>query len=250
MEFIWNKFSYDRAAVIEVAFSIATNCSQPEWLRPEEEAMSQAVDDIVFSLGGDEGLTFVEFEILAAYAARVDSRTQLEFLENLVDIIRASSRFESFSEYDQRFLDFVASIHNGLTVTRGANLDLYTPPGLPDANLAQHVHGQGPIPVDLIQATTSETTRTWKSEFQEVSEAGKYKLSVVETVTGDASMPGGAYSTMSTTSNFAEMTPERGYGEGHFCSDLEGMSGLKLESGAPSNLHVSGWDGPSSDDCF
>uniref|UniRef100_A0A0D2YJS7 Uncharacterized protein n=1 Tax=Fusarium oxysporum (strain Fo5176) TaxID=660025 RepID=A0A0D2YJS7_FUSOF len=227
MESIWNKFSYDRAAVIDDAFSIATNHGQQKW---SNAAVCQAVDDIVFSLGGDEGLTFVEFEILVAYAARVDPRTQLAFLDNLVDIIRASRGIESFSEYDQRFLDFVVGIHNGLTVARGANLGL-------------------------------ETTRTWKSEFEEVSGAGKYTRSVVETVTGDAFMSGGAYSTMSTTSSsftpssafmldtregstdinpsvedFAEMTPERGLGDGRFCSTLEGMSDLKLEPEALVNL--------------
>ncbi|KAH7200791.1 hypothetical protein BKA60DRAFT_600988 [Fusarium oxysporum] len=237
MESIWNKFSYDRAAVIEDAFSIATNHGQQEW---SNAAVSQAVDDIVFSLGGDEGLTFVEFEILVAYAARVDPRTQLAFLDNLVDIIRASRGIESFSEYDQRFLDFVVGIHNGLTVARGANLGLYVPPGLPDANITQH-------------APSGETTRTWKSEFEEASGAGKYTRSVVETVTGDAFMSGGAYSTMSTTSrsmdinpsveDFAEMTPERGLGDGRFCSTLEGMSDLKLEPGALVNLPASDWDG-------
>ncbi|ENH64053.1 hypothetical protein FOC1_g10000556 [Fusarium oxysporum f. sp. cubense race 1] len=235
MESIWNKFSYDRAAVIEDAFSIATNHGQQEW---SNAAVSQAVDDIVFSLGGDEGLTFAEFEILVAYAARVDPRTQLAFLDNLVDIIRASRGIESFSEYDQRFLDFVVGIHDGLTVARGANLGL------------------------------GETTRTWKSEFEEVSGAGKYTRSVVETVTGDAFMSGGAYSTMSTTSSsftpssafmldtregsmdinpsvedFAEMTPERGLGDGRFCSTLEGMSDLKLEPEALVNLQASDWDG-------
>ncbi|KAL7755153.1 hypothetical protein ACKLNR_014910 [Fusarium oxysporum f. sp. zingiberi] len=139
MESIWNKFSYDRAAVIEDAFSIATNHGQQEWSNADKDTVSQAVDDIVFSLGGDEGLTFVEFEILVAYTARVDPRTQLAFLDNLVDIIRASRGIESFSEYDQRFLAFVVGIHNGLTVARGANLGLSVPPGLPDANIAQHV---------------------------------------------------------------------------------------------------------------
>ncbi|KAI3580089.1 hypothetical protein IWW34DRAFT_804716 [Fusarium oxysporum f. sp. albedinis] len=265
MESIWNKFSYDRAAVIEDAFSIATNHGQQEW---SNATVSQAVDDIVFSLGGDEGLTFVEFEILVAYAARVDPRTQLAFLDNLVDIIRASRGIESFSEYDQRFLDFVVGIHNGLTVARGANLGLYVPPGLPDANITQHVRCQGPVPIELMQAPSGETTRTWKSEFEEVSGAGKYTRSVVETVTGDAFMSGGAHSTMSTTSSsftpssafmldtregstdinpsvedFAEMTPERRLGDGRFCSTLEGMSDLKLEPEALVNLQASDWDG-------
>ncbi|EMT69431.1 hypothetical protein FOC4_g10003153 [Fusarium odoratissimum] len=224
MESIWNKFSYDRAAVIEDAFSIVMNYGQQEWLNA---AVSQTVDDIVFSLGGDEGLTFVEFEILVAYAARVDPRTQLAFLDNLVDIIRASH-----------------------------------------ANITQHVRCQGPAPIELMQAPSGETTRTWKSEFEEVSGAGKYARSVVETVTGDAFMSGGAYSTMSTTSSsftpssafmldtregsmdinpsvedFAEMTPERGLGDGRFCSTLEGVSDLKLEPEALVNLQASDWDG-------
>ncbi|KAF4442977.1 hypothetical protein FACUT_1528 [Fusarium acutatum] len=261
MESIWNKFSYDRASVIEDAFSIATNRGQQEWSNADKDVMSQAVDDIVLSLGGDEGLTFAEFEILVAYAARVDPRIQLAFLGNLVDIIRASRGIRGYSEYDERFMDLVVGIHSGLTVARGANLGLFVSPGLADANIAQHVY-QGQAPVDCIQFQSGETTRTWKSEYEEVSGAGKYTSSVVETVTGDAFMSGGAYSTTSTTSSsfalfsnpllemrevsvdikqsvedFAELTPERGFGEGRFYSTLEGMSGLKLEpdtSDAPS----------------
>ncbi|KAF5556685.1 tartrate transporter [Fusarium mexicanum] len=201
MESIWNKFSHDRAAVIEDAFSIATNRGQLEWSNADMDVMHQAADAIVFSLRGDEGLTFVEFEILAAYAARLDPGTQLAFLDNLAAIIRASRVGESLSEYDERFLNFVVGIHNGLAVAHGANLGLHVPPGLADANIAQHVLYQAPAPVDSIQIPSGETTRTWKSEFEEVSGAGKYTSSVVETVTGDAFMSGGAYSTTSTTSS-------------------------------------------------
>ncbi|KAF5610593.1 uncharacterized protein FSUBG_2854 [Fusarium subglutinans] len=201
MESIWNKFNNDRATVIEDAFSIATNRGQLEWSNADMDVMHQAADAIVFSLRGDEGLLFVEFEILAAYAARLDPGTQLAFLDNLAAIIRASRVGESLSEYDERFLNFVVGIHNGLAVARGTNLGLYVPPGLADANIAQHVIGQAPAPVDLIQIPSGETTRTWKSEFQEVSGAGKYTSSVVETVTGDAFMSGGAYRTTSTTSS-------------------------------------------------
>ncbi|QGI70765.1 hypothetical protein CEK26_003100 [Fusarium fujikuroi] len=224
MESIWNKYSDDRAAVIEDAFTIAMNRGQQEWSNADRDAMSQAVDDIVFSLGGEEGLTFVEFEVLVTHAARVDPRSQLGFLDSVSDTIRASRSPEAFSEYDERFLNFVVGIHNGLTVARGANLGLLVPPPLADANLAQHVLCQGPPPVNSMQFPSCDTTR-------------KYTSSVVETVTGDAFVSGGAYSTTSTTSSsftpsctpmlgireasvdvrqsvedFAELTPETGFG--------------------------------------
>ncbi|KAF5680704.1 tartrate transporter [Fusarium circinatum] len=193
MESIWNKFSYDRAAVIEDAFSIATNRGQLEWSNADKDVMHQAADTIVFSLRGDEGLAFVEFEILAAYAARLDPTNQLAFLDSLAAIIRASRVGESLSEYDERFLNFVVGIHNGLAVAGGANLGLYVPPGLADANIAQHVLGQAPAPIDLIQTPSGETTRTWKSEFEEVSGAGRF-YSTLEGMSGlklgsDASDP-------------------------------------------------------------
>ncbi|CCT75490.1 uncharacterized protein FFUJ_11514 [Fusarium fujikuroi IMI 58289] len=237
MESIWNKYSDDRAAVIEDTFTIAMNRGQQEWSNADRDAMSQAVDDIVFSLGGEEGLTFVEFEVLVTHAARVDPRSQLGFLDSVSDTIRASRSPEAFSEYDERFLNFVVGIHNGLTVARGANLGLLVPPPLADANLAQHVLCQGPPPVNSMQFPSCDTTRTWKSEYEEVSGAGKYTSSVVETVTGDAFVSGGVYSTTSTTSSsftplctpmlgireasvdvrqsvedFAELTPETGFG--------------------------------------
>jgi len=201
MESIWNKFNDDRAAVIEDAFTIAMNRGQEEWSPVDKDSMRQAVDDIVFSLGGAEGLTFVEFEVLVAYAARVDPRSQLGFLDDLANTIRASRDPEALSEYDERFMNFVVGIHNGLTLARGANLGLLVPPPLADANLAQHVPLQGQAPVDAMQYTSCDTTRTWKSEYEEVSGAGKYTSSVVETVTGDAFMSGGAYNTTSTISS-------------------------------------------------
>ncbi|KAF5710085.1 hypothetical protein FMUND_9708 [Fusarium mundagurra] len=240
MEFIWNKFSYDRAAVIEDAFSIATSRGQQEWSNADKDIMSQAADDIVRSLGGDDGLTFVEFEILVAYAAHADPRTQLRFLDNLVDVIRASRSIGSLSYYDEQFMDFVAGIHDGLITAARRNAGLYVSPD-PNADIAQHVIYEGQAPVDSMQLPSGETTRTWKSEYEEVSGAGKYTSAVIETVTGDAFMSGVAYSTTSTTSSsfnpssipmigiheasvdipqsvedFEELTPERGFDEGRF----------------------------------
>ncbi|KAF5630339.1 tartrate transporter [Fusarium sp. NRRL 52700] len=239
MESIWNKSSYDRPADIEGAFSIATNRGQLEWSDADKDIMRQAVDAIVSSLEGNEGLTFAEFEILAAYAARVDPRIQLACLDNLVDIIRTSRGSDLLSKYDQRFLDFVVGIQSGLDFARGANPGLCVPLGL--ADISQNVLCQAPTPVELMQIPGGETTRTWKTEFEEVNGAGKYTSSVVETVTGDAFMSGGAYSTTSTTSSsftpsitpmlgihepsvdikqsiedFADLTPEPGFNEGRF----------------------------------
>nr|RBQ87273.1 hypothetical protein FVER53263_21054 [Fusarium verticillioides] len=145
MESIWNKFNVDRAAIIEEAFSIATERGQQEWSNADKGVMSQAANDIVRSLGGDVGLIFVEFEVLVA------------------------------------------------------NVGLGVSPG-PNADIAQHVLCEGQAPVDSMQLPGGETTCTWKSEYEEVSEEGKYTTSVVETVTCDE-FSGGAYSTTSTTSS-------------------------------------------------
>jgi hypothetical protein len=199
MESIWNKFSVDRAAIIEEAFSIATERGQQEWSNADKDVMSQAANDIVRSLGGDVGLTFVEFEVLVAYAARTDPERQLRFLDNLVQVIRASRGIGSLTYYDEQFIEFVMSIHKDLIAIARRNAGLGVSPG-PNADIAQHVLCEGQAPVDSMQLPGGETTRTWKSEYEEVSGEGKYTSSVVETVTGDE-FSGGAYSTTSTTSS-------------------------------------------------
>ncbi|KAG5746858.1 hypothetical protein H9Q69_010204 [Fusarium xylarioides] len=200
MESIWNKFSYDRAAVIEEAFSIATNRGQQEWSNADRYVMSQAANDIVRSLGGDSGLTFVEFEVLVAYAARSDPEIQLRFLTNLVDVIRESRGIGSLSYYDEQFIDFVMGIHNELIAVARRNAGLDVSPG-PNVDIAQRILDERQAPVDSMQLPSGETTCTWKSEYEEISGEGKYTSSVVRTVTGDAFMSGGAYNTTSTTSS-------------------------------------------------
>ncbi|KAF5664420.1 hypothetical protein FDENT_12881 [Fusarium denticulatum] len=230
MESIWNKFSSDRAAVIEEAFSIATNRGQQEWSNADKGVMSQAANDIERSLGGDVGLTFVEFEVLVAYAARSDPCTQLRFLDDLVDVIRASRGIGSLTYYDEQFMEFVMSIHNELIAIARRNAGLS--PG-PNADIAQRVLYEGQAPDDSMQLPSGETTRTWKSEYEEVSGEGKYTSSVVKTVTGDGFMSGGAYSTTSTTSS--SFTP----------SGIP-MLGIRdasvLESDDSGHLPVNAWD--------
>ncbi|KAH7234993.1 uncharacterized protein BKA55DRAFT_544177 [Fusarium redolens] len=263
MESISNKFGYNRGAIILDAFSIVTNHDQQELSSTDRDTLEQAVDDIMLVLGRMEGLTFVEFEVLVAYAARIDPTEQLNFLDTLVDIIRASRKVDSFTEYDKKFLNFVEGIRNGLAAARGANFGVSVQPWQ-NAHIAPYVHDQGLAAVDFMQAPSGETTRTWKSEFEEVSEAGTYTRSVVETVTGDTSMSGGFYTTMSMTSSSftpsnvpmldscetsvdikqsiedsAEMTPEGGFDEGRFRSTLEGMSSLRFESEPP--VHLPYW---------
>ncbi|EWG54666.1 hypothetical protein FVEG_17357 [Fusarium verticillioides 7600] len=177
MESIWNKFNVDRAAIIEEAFSIATERGQQEWSNADKGVMSQAANDIVRSLGGDVGLIFVEFEVLVA----------------------ASRGIGSLTYYDERFMEFVMSIHNDIIAIARRNVGLGVSPG-PNADIAQHVLCEGQAPVDSMQLPGGETTCTWKSEYEEVSEEGKYTTSVVETVTCDE-FSGGAYSTTSTTSS-------------------------------------------------
>ncbi|KAF5613359.1 tartrate transporter [Fusarium tjaetaba] len=205
MESIWNKFSVDRAAIIEEAFWIATERGQQEWSNADKDVMSQAADDIVRALGGNVGLTFVEFEVLVAYAARTDPERQLRFLDNLAEVIRASRGIGSLTYYDEQFMVFVMSIHNDLIdiARRNAGLDVSSGP---NAGIAQHVLDEEQAPVDSVHSPSGETTRTWKSEYEEVSGEGKYTTWVVETVTGDE-FSGGAYSTTSTTSS--SFTPSR-----------------------------------------
>ncbi|KAF5593746.1 tartrate transporter [Fusarium pseudoanthophilum] len=231
MESIWNKFSIDRAAIIEEAFSIATERGQEEWSNADKDVMSQAANDIVRSLGGDVGLTFVEFEVLVAYAARAQPERQLRFLDNLVEVIRASRGIGSLTYYDEQFMEFVMSIHNDLRDIARRNAGLGLSPG-PNADIAQHVLYEGQAPVDSMQLPSGETTRTWKSEYEEVSGEGKYTTSVVETVTGDE-FSGGAYSTTSTTSS--TFTPSR-------TPMLGNRNASVLESDGSNHRPVNPWD--------
>ncbi|KAF5563652.1 hypothetical protein FNAPI_2567 [Fusarium napiforme] len=142
MESIWNKFSGDRAAIIEEAFSIAKNRGQQEWSNAEKDVMSQAANTIVRSLGGDVGLTFVEFEVLVACAAHSDPYIHLRFLDNLVSVIRGSRGIGSLTYYDKQFMEFVISTHNDRIAIARKNAGLDVSPG-PNADITQHVPNEG-----------------------------------------------------------------------------------------------------------
>ncbi|KAF9768580.1 hypothetical protein IL306_014083 [Fusarium sp. DS 682] len=203
MDAFSHKYSDDGAAVITQAYNIL-RCND-EQLSPADTPadrliIKSAADGIVFVLGGMEGLTSVEFKILVGYATMIDPTRQLTFLDNLLDIIRASRQVDFYTEYDHQLFNFVESIHTGLARARGHNLGLYIPPPLADDNVRQQVDDQGLAPVDgVLQFPPAGTTHTWRCETEEVGEMGTYTHSVVEGI--DASMFGGTYTTTRMTSS-------------------------------------------------
>ncbi|KAF4332780.1 hypothetical protein FBEOM_13430 [Fusarium beomiforme] len=199
MDALYNKFG-DDATVIVQAFNILDNRNRDEELSfANKGILKSAADDIVFVLGGLDGLTFIEFEVLVGYATLIDPTEQLPFLDKLVDIVRASRQVASFTEYDYHLFDFIEGIHTGLARAEGDNLGLYISPPLADTNVGQQVDYQEMVPEnDMPQIESVGSSRMWRYEAEEVSDAGTYTHSAVWTVTG--SILGGSYTTAMMTS--------------------------------------------------
>jgi hypothetical protein len=105
---------YDRDATLVIRAFAITKRTNRQLQAKELTILRQAVDVVVPHLVGTCGMTSIEFEVLLFHAAVISPDEQLEFLDTVVEIIRATRPEGWLTEYDTWFLNFVSQLHDAL----------------------------------------------------------------------------------------------------------------------------------------
>ncbi|KAH7245448.1 hypothetical protein BKA59DRAFT_527096 [Fusarium tricinctum] len=105
---------YDRNATLVIRAFATTKRTNRQLQAKELTILRQAVDVVVPHLVGTCGMTSIEFEVLLFHAAVIGPDEQLEFLDTVVEIIRATRPEGWLTEYDTWFLNFVSQLHDAL----------------------------------------------------------------------------------------------------------------------------------------